>query len=370
MTTQKKYRIIISGGGTGGHIFPAIAIADGLKESGLVEDILFVGASGRMEMEKVPAAGYKIIGLEISGFQRSLSSKNLSFPLKVAKSLLKARKIVKDFRPDIAIGVGGYASGPLLFAAATSGVPTIIQEQNSYPGITNKILAKRAKNIFVAYPNMSKFFSEEKIIYSGNPVRSIIQKNLPSKEESCQFFGLDPKKPVVLSFGGSLGALTLNESIESGIQQFSDREIQVIWQTGSYYYQKIEQKWTGKIPQGIQIHEFLREMNYAYGAADIIISRAGAISISELCIVGKATILVPSPNVSEDHQTKNAMALVNNQAAILVKDVDARNTLCDTVIKTLEQPLQMNELSTNIKKLAKPYATNTIVQSIQKLLSK
>jgi UDP-N-acetylglucosamine--N-acetylmuramyl-(pentapeptide) pyrophosphoryl-undecaprenol N-acetylglucosamine transferase len=368
MTTQKKYRIIISGGGTGGHIFPAIAIADGLKESGLVEEILFVGAEGRMEMEKVPAAGYKIIGLEISGFQRSLSSKNLSFPFKVLKSLKKAREIVKQFRPDIAIGVGGYASGPLLFAAATSGVPTIIQEQNSYPGITNKILAKRAKKIFVAYPNMSQFFPEEKIVYSGNPVRSIIQKNLPSKEESCQFFGLDPKKPVILSFGGSLGALTLNESIENGIQQFSDKDIQVIWQTGSYYYQKIHEKWANKTPNGIQIHEFLREMNYAYGAADIIISRAGAISISELCIVGKTTILVPSPNVAEDHQTKNAMALVYQQAAILVKDVDARNILCDTVIKTLENTQQMQELSYNIKYMAKPDATNSIVQSIQQLL--
>lgn len=370
MGAPKKYRIIISGGGTGGHIFPAIAVADGLRDSGLVEDILFVGAKGRMEMEKVPAAGYKIEGLEISGFQRSLSLQNLKFPIKVIKSLLNARKIVKDFRPDIAIGVGGYASGPLLFAAASAGVPTVIQEQNSYPGVTNKILAKRAKNIFVAYPNMDQFFSSEKIVYSGNPVRSIITQTLPSKEESCKYFGLDPHKKVVLSFGGSLGALTLNDSIENGIQKFADNDIQVIWQTGSYYYKKLQEKWNGKLPSGIQMHEFLREMQYAYGAADLIISRAGALSISELCIVGKATIFVPSPNVAEDHQTKNAMALVQHQAALLVKDVEARQILCDKAIEVLSQPQDLYQLGVQIKTLAKPMATQTIVQYIQQLLEK
>lgn len=368
MAAQNKYRIIISGGGTGGHIFPAIAIADGLRDSGLVEDILFVGAKGRMEMEKVPAAGYKIEGLEISGFQRSLSAQNLKFPFKVIKSLMHARKIVKDFRPDIAIGVGGYASGPLLFAAASAGVPTVIQEQNSYPGITNKILSKRAKNIFVAYPNMDQFFSSKKIVYSGNPVRSIITKELPTKEESCRYFGLDPNKKVILSFGGSLGALTLNDSIENGIEKFAKNDVQVIWQTGSYYYKNLHEKWNGKLPSGIQMHEFLREIQYAYGAADLIISRAGALSISELCIVGKPTIFVPSPNVSEDHQTKNAMALVQHDAALLVKDVEARNLLADQAIETLAEPQKMYQLGTQIKTLAKPTATQTIVQSIQQLL--
>lgn len=369
MTTHNKYRIIISGGGTGGHIFPAIAIADGLRESGLVDEILFVGAKGRMEMEKVPAAGYQIEGLEISGFQRSLSAQNLKFPFKVVKSLLHARKIVKDFKPDLAIGVGGYASGPLLFAAATAGVPTVIQEQNSYPGITNKILAKRAKRIFVAYPNMEQFFKSEKIVYSGNPVRSIITKELPSREESCKYFGLDPHKKIVLSFGGSLGALTLNDSIEGGLQKFEENDIQVIWQTGSYYYNKLNSKWEGHLPQGIQMHEFLREMQYAYGAADVIISRAGALSISELCIVGKPTVFVPSPNVAEDHQTKNAMALVQKDAAILVKDVEARQILCDEVLQLLSQPEKMFQLGQNIQQLAKPMATTTIVQSIQQLLA-
>lgn len=370
MTTQKKYRIIISGGGTGGHIFPAVAIADGLRDSGLAEEILFVGAQGKMEMEKVPAAGYKIEGLEVVGLQRSLSLKNLKFPFKVLKSLLHARKIVKDFKPDIAIGVGGYASGPLLFAAATGGVPTIIQEQNSYPGITNKILSKRAKKICVAYPNMQQFFPEDKIVYTGNPVRSVITQPLPSKEESCRFFGLNPEKPVVLSFGGSLGALTLNDSIENGVAQFAEKDIQVIWQTGSFYYKRIHEAWKDKTPDGIKIHEFLKEMQYAYGAADLIISRAGALSISELCIVGKPTILVPSPNVAEDHQTKNAMALVNANAAILVKDAEARNILCNTAIDTLQKPELLQSLSANIKTLAKAEATKTIVQTIQQLLSK
>lgn len=370
MTAQKKYRIIISGGGTGGHIFPAIAIADGLRDSGLAEEILFVGAKGRMEMEKVPAAGYKIEGLEIAGFQRSLSAQNLKFPFKVIKSLLHARKIVKDFNPDIAIGVGGYASGPLLFAASVNGVPTVIQEQNSYPGVTNKILSKRAKKICVAYPNMQQFFPEDKIVYTGNPVRSIITQSLPSREESCKFFGLNPEKPVILSFGGSLGALTLNDSIENSVLKFAEKDIQVIWQTGSYYYQRIHDAWKDKTPDGIKIHEFLKEMQYAYGAADIIISRAGALSISELCIVGKPTILVPSPNVAEDHQTKNAMALVNENAAILVKDNEARNALYQTAIDTLQHPELLKSLSANIRTLAKAEATKTIVQTIQQLLTK
>ncbi|MCO5232590.1 MAG: undecaprenyldiphospho-muramoylpentapeptide beta-N-acetylglucosaminyltransferase [Chitinophagales bacterium] len=370
MSANPKYKIIISGGGTGGHIFPAIAIADGLRDMGIAKEILFVGALGKMEMEKVPNAGYQIEGLEISGLQRSLSLQNLKFPLKVIKSLLKARKIIKNFQPDLAIGVGGYASGPLIFAAALSGVPTIIQEQNSYPGITNKILAKKAKNIFVAYPNMDQFFASDKIIYSGNPIRSAIIQNLPSREESCKYFGLDPSQPIILSFGGSLGAKTLNDSLELGINAFAEKGIQVIWQTGSYYYQNIHEKWGSQLPKGIKILEFLKEMQYAYAAADLIISRAGALSISELCIVGKPTILIPSPNVAEDHQTKNAMALVNKGAAVLVKDSEAREKLISTVFEILNQPLKMKELSEQIKTLGKPEATPTIVHAIQQILSK
>lgn len=368
MTQQRKYKIIISGGGTGGHIFPAIAIADALSKSGLVSEILFVGAIGRMEMEKVPAAGYSIEGLDIVGIQRSLTLKNLKVPVKIIKSLIHARRIVKNFQPDIAIGVGGYASGPVLFAASSKGIPTIIQEQNSYPGITNKILCKKADKIFVAYPNMEQFFPSNKIIYSGNPVRDSIVNSLPSKEESCQFFGLDPQKPVVLSFGGSLGALTLNDSIEKALPQFEENDTQLIWQTGSYYYNKIINNWKDGTPKGVQIHQFIKEMHYAYGAADLIISRAGALSISELCIVGKPTILVPSPNVSEDHQTKNAMALVDAEAAILVKDNESRATLSQVIFDTLKNQKSLQNLAINIKSLAKPEATNTIVQSIEKLL--
>lgn len=368
--SQKKYRIIVSGGGTGGHIFPAIAIADALKQSGIAEDILFVGAQGRMEMEKVPAAGYAIEGLEIAGIQRSLTLKNLKVPFKIVKSLLRARKIIKKFKPDIAIGVGGYASGPMLFAAASQGVPTVIQEQNSYPGVTNKILSKKAQKIFVAYSGMESFFPKDKIIHTGNPVRSVIANSLPSKEESCEYFGLDPKKLVVLSFGGSLGALTLNDSIEQSLSQFAEKDIQLIWQTGSYYHKNIHDKWENSTPNGVKIVEFLQNMHYAYGAADLIISRAGALSISELCIVGKPTILVPSPNVSEDHQTKNAMALVEKQAAIYVKDSEARNTLGQVIFDTLKDTQLLDSLSKNIKALAKPTATESIVESIKNLLNK
>ncbi len=368
MTQNKKYRFIVSGGGTGGHIFPAIAIADALRESNLAEDILFVGAQGKMEMEKVPAAGYKIKGLEVVGIQRSLTLKNLKIPFKILKSLTQARKIINEFKPDATIGVGGYASGPLLFVAGRKKIPVFIQEQNSYPGVTNKILAKKASGIFVAYPDMDKFFEKEKIIYSGNPVRALIRNNLPGKEESCRFFGLNPQKPVVLSFGGSLGAKTLNDSIEQSLTQFAEKDIQLIWQTGSFYHERIHNEWDARTPKGVQIHEFLREMHYAYGAADIIISRAGALSISELCLVGKPVILVPSPNVAEDHQTKNAMALVQAQAAILVKDSEAREKLTDTIFDTLESTDRLRILSSNIKKLAKPKATETIIQSIKETL--
>jgi UDP-N-acetylglucosamine--N-acetylmuramyl-(pentapeptide) pyrophosphoryl-undecaprenol N-acetylglucosamine transferase len=370
MSQPATYKVIISGGGTGGHIFPAIAIADGLRQSGLSVEILFVGAKGRMEMEKVPAAGYSIKGLDIAGFQRSMSAKNLSFPFKVIRSLLDARRIIADFQPHLAIGVGGYASGPLLFAAGWMGVPTLIQEQNSYPGVTNKILAGRAQKICVAYPGMEQFFPAEKIVYAGNPVRSAIAAQLPSKEESCAHFGLDPKKPVVLSFGGSLGALTLNSGLEAGVKKLADAGIQCIWQTGSFYYKSLQAKWQNQLPAGVQMHEFLKEMHFAYGAADVIISRAGALSISELCLVAKAVILVPSPNVAEDHQTKNAMALVNRDAAIMIKDSEARHDLVDTAIELIRQPERCASLGANIRRMAKPDATHEIVEEILNILQR
>lgn len=369
MSKEKKaYHIIISGGGTGGHIFPALAIADGLKASGLPVEILFVGAEGRMEMEKVPAAGYPIEGLEISGIQRSLTTKNFAVPFKIVKSLLKAKSIINNFKPDIAIGVGGYASGPMLFAASLSGVPTVIQEQNSYPGVTNKILAKRAKLIFVAYNGMEKYFPANKIVLAGNPVRSLISGELPSKAEACAFFGLDVSKPVIFSFGGSLGARTINQSIEKHLDVIKDSGAQLIWQTGKAYFNQINQKLDENDWSGLKVMEFLKEMHFAFAAADVIISRAGALSIAELCLVGKPVILVPSPNVSEDHQTKNAMALVNNGAAILVTDKDAQELLIPTALDLLKNESQRNSLSIKIKQMAITDATDTIVKNISQIL--
>jgi UDP-N-acetylglucosamine--N-acetylmuramyl-(pentapeptide) pyrophosphoryl-undecaprenol N-acetylglucosamine transferase len=370
LATKKTYKIIISGGGTGGHIFPAIAIADGLRDSGLPVEILFVGARGRMEMEKVPAAGYPIEGLDIAGFQRSLSAKNLSFPFKVIKSLMDARAIISRFQPDIAVGVGGYASGPLLFAASMKGVPTLIQEQNSYPGVTNKILSKKAIKICVAYPGMEKFFPKEKIIYTGNPVRSIITTAMPSKEEACAFYGLDASKPVVFSFGGSLGAKTINMAMEKSVAGWVERGVQIIWQTGSLYYNDIRERWKDKTPEGVKILEFIREMHMAYAAADVIISRAGALSISELCIVGKATVLIPSPNVAEDHQTRNARALTDHGAAWMLTDSDAPDQLAETVTTLLSDEVKRTSMGNAIKAFARPEATKAIVEEIIKIIKR
>jgi UDP-N-acetylglucosamine--N-acetylmuramyl-(pentapeptide) pyrophosphoryl-undecaprenol N-acetylglucosamine transferase len=367
---QRTYKIIISGGGTGGHIFPAIAIADGLRNSGLPVEILFVGAKGRMEMEKVPAAGYPIEGLNIAGFQRSMSPSNLSFPFKVVKSLVDAGSIVSRFQPDIAVGVGGYASGPLLFAASLKGIPTLIQEQNSYPGVTNKILSKRAEKICVAYPGMEKFFSAEKIVYTGNPVRALIAGTLPTKAEACAFYGLDANKPVIFSFGGSLGAKTLNNSVEASMNEWLNSGAQVIWQTGSFYNKEVMSRWENKIPAGVRILEFIKEMQMAYAAADIIISRAGALSISELCIVGKATILIPSPNVAEDHQTKNALSLTEKGAAIMISDTEAPSRLGETIAELLNDVPRQNVMGEKIKAFAKPDATKDIVQEILKIIQK
>lgn len=370
MTNQTKYinqqnqRYIIAGGGTGGHIFPAIAIADSLKQHQPNCEILFVGASGRMEMEKVPQAGYKIIGLNVVGLQRSLTPKNLLFPFKVCKSLLQARKVIKDFKPDACIGVGGYASGPVLFIAALLGIKIFIQEQNSYPGITNKILSKFARKIFVAYDNLNAFFNTNKIILTGNPVRKDITAALPTKNEALTFFHLKENKKTILIIGGSLGARTINESIEKNIDLFTENNIQLLWQTGKIYYDGIIERTKDKNLSEVKIHQFIKEMNMAYAAADIIISRAGALSISELCIVGKPTILIPSPNVSEDHQTKNAMALVNKNAAILIKDIEAKEKLGDEVLALLRDENKLSNLSNNIKTLAKTNAANDIVTEI------
>ncbi|MFZ4400397.1 MAG: undecaprenyldiphospho-muramoylpentapeptide beta-N-acetylglucosaminyltransferase [Bacteroidales bacterium] len=345
-------KVIISGGGTGGHIYPAIAIANALKHKVADIDILFIGAKDRMEMEKVPIAGYPIKGLWISGLQRRLTIKNLLFPLKVMSSLLQARRIISEFKPDVVVGVGGYASGPTLRAAAFKGIPALIQEQNSFPGITNKMLASKVNKICVAYEGMEKFFPKNKIILTGNPVRqNIVDLNI-DKKQAADFFCIDANKTTVLVIGGSLGARTINESIQEMIPQFVNDDIQLIWQTGKYYYNDAQISTFKFEKEGIKVFEFINQMDFAYTAADVIISRAGAIAISELCIVGKPVILIPSPNVAEDHQTKNAMALVNKDAAILVKDIEARTKLNDKLFKLLLDNDLRNVLSENIKKLA------------------
>ncbi len=350
--SSPEIRVIISGGGTGGHIFPAIAIADALKQAEPGAKILFVGAEGRMEMEKVPAAGYEIKGLWISGIQRSLSLKNLLVPFKIIHSSLKARKIIREFKPDAAVGVGGYASGPTIRAAATLGIPTILQEQNSYPGITNKMLASKAKKICVAYQGMEKFFPADKIIITGNPVRKDIVNKKDLHNEALSYFDLDGSKPVILAVGGSLGARTINLSLQSGLKRMADNGIQLIWQTGKSFSEIAENSVKPFEKAGIRQFPFISCMDLAYAAADIVISRAGAIAISELCIIGKPCILVPSPNVAEDHQTKNAMALVSRNAAKLVTDDKAPEILVNTCIDLLSDKPGMQVLGINIAKLA------------------
>ncbi len=348
----RKLRVIISGGGTGGHIFPAIAIANALKKMNSTNEFLFVGALGRMEMEKVPSVGYKIVGLDISGIQRKLNLKNFLLPIKIIKSILKAKRIIKEFVPDVAIGVGGYASGPLLYAATAMKIPTLIQEQNSYAGITNKILSKRVLKICVAYDGMEKFFPKLKILMTGNPVREEIVKIEGKREEALKYFGLDPNKKVVLVVGGSLGARTINECIEENINDFINNNIQLIWQTGISFGPKAKQLIHSINERGIITFEFIQRMDYAYAIADVIISRAGASSVTELTHIGKPVILVPSPNVAEDHQTKNAMALVTKNAAILVSDADSRMSLIRKIFDVLNNAELQKTLSENIKKIA------------------
>ncbi|SFC79978.1 UDP-N-acetylglucosamine--N-acetylmuramyl-(pentapeptide) pyrophosphoryl-undecaprenol N-acetylglucosamine transferase [Flexibacter flexilis DSM 6793] len=355
-------RVIISGGGTGGHIYPAIAIANALKAKNPATEILFVGAQGRMEMQKVPAAGYEIIGLDIAGFQRELTLKNLSFPIKVVKSLWAARQIVKDFRPDVAVGVGGYASGPLLWAASGLGVPTLIQEQNSYAGVTNKLLSSKAAKICVAYEGMDKFFPKNKIMFTGNPVRSDIVSVTDKNPEALSFFGLNASAPVLLVIGGSLGARTLNESMEQGLAKLQAAGCQVIWQTGKHFSERA--KAAAQAYESVKVFDFINRMDLAYSAADVVVSRAGALSVSELCLVRKPAILVPSPNVAEDHQTKNAMALVSRKAALMVTDAAARQELVGKVLDLLQNTALQQELKQNIATLGRPDAASQIADEV------
>jgi len=361
-------KVIISGGGTGGHIFPAIAIANALKKSVKDVDILFVGAKGKMEMDKVPAAGYEIKGLWISGLQRRLTYKNLLFPFKVLSSIYTSKKIIKSFKPDVVIGVGGYASGPMLKAATGKGIPTVIQEQNSFPGITNKILATKVDKICVAYQGMEKFFPKDKIVLTGNPVRQDIVNQSCSKQDAAKFFDLDCDKKTVLVIGGSLGARTINESINDNLPFFVTNNIQLIWQTGKNYYSIANENVNNITNTNIKVFEFINKMDFAYKSADIIISRAGAIAISELCLVGKPVILIPSPNVAEDHQTKNALALSNQNAAIVVKDIDAKESLNEILSQLITDSEKQKELSDNIKLMAHKNAADKIVEVILNLV--
>ncbi|WP_028295546.1 undecaprenyldiphospho-muramoylpentapeptide beta-N-acetylglucosaminyltransferase [Olivibacter sitiensis] len=363
----KKLKVIISGGGTGGHIFPAVSIANAIKRLLPDSELLFVGAKGRMEMEKVPAAGYKIIGLDIQGINRQSLLKNLLLPFKLLKSIRMAKRIIKDFNPDVVVGVGGYASGPLLMAAGQLKVPYLIQEQNSYAGITNKRLAAKASKICVAFEGMDRFFPKGKIVISGNPVRKDVVDIVGKKFEADELFGFDHEKRTLLVTGGSLGARTLNNCLLEGLAKLKAHDIQVIWQCGTYYYEVLKNELKGQLDDSVQLRPFLNRMDLAYASADLIIARAGAGTIAELSIVGKPCILVPSPNVAEDHQTKNAMALVERGAAKLVKDTEASEKLVDEAIALLSDKVLQKKLSENIKKMAKEDADELIAQEVLKL---
>lgn len=365
---NEDLRIIISGGGTGGHIFPAVSIANAIKAKHPNAKILFVGAEGRMEMQRVPAAGYEIKGLPIKGFDRAHKLKNFKVLFKLWKSLRMARQIIKDFKPQVAVGVGGYASGATLYECAKMGIPCLIQEQNSYAGVTNKLLSKRVAKICVAYEGMERFFPANKIIMTGNPVRQNVLKTNLSIEEARKSFGLDPNKKTILLVGGSLGARTINRSVIEHLNLIHDSEVQFIWQTGKYYYQKISDSMKGKELPNLKVMDFISDMGTAYKAADLIISRAGASSISEFQIIGKPVILIPSPNVAEDHQTKNAMALVNKQAAIYVKDAEAPDTLLPLALKVIADDSKLKSLSENVKKMGLKNSADIIADEVLKLI--
>ena len=364
---DEELRIIISGGGTGGHIFPAVSIANAIKAKHPDAKILFVGALGRMEMQRVPAAGYEIKGLPIQGFDRKNLLKNVKVLFKIWKSQRMARQIIKDFRPMAAVGVGGYASGPTLNKAAAMGIPCLIQEQNSYAGVTNKLLAKKADKICVAYEGMERFFPAEKIIMTGNPVRQALLENKMTKAEAIQSFGLDPQKKTILIVGGSLGAGTVNKSVMQHLDDIEKSDVQVIWQTGKYYYDNIIKELEGRVLPNVKVMDFISDMGAAYKVADLVISRAGASSISEFCLLGTPVILVPSPNVAEDHQTKNAMALVNKQAALYVKDAEAPEKVISLALETVQNEQALRSLSENILKLALPNSADIIADEVIKL---
>ena len=367
MEQQKHKRIIISGGGTGGHIFPAISIANALRKIDPETEILFVGAEGRMEMEKIPAAGFRIIGLPVAGLYRSLTLKNFSVLIKLIRSLNKAKKVIKEFKPDVVVGVGGYASGPVLRQAGKMGIPTLIQEQNSYAGVTNKLLSRRASVICVAYDGMEKYFPKEKIIKTGNPVRHNFDDLVSLRDEALSFFNLKKEFPVILVLGGSLGAGTINNSLSENINRLKDSDCQWLWQTGKYYFENVKALVSVSFSENISVHGFINRMEYAYAAADIIVSRAGAGTISELCLVGKPVILVPSPNVAEDHQTRNAEALSSRNAAVLIPDDKAAKVLVDEAIKLISDKSRREMLSANILKMADRDADLRIAEEVLKL---
>jgi UDP-N-acetylglucosamine--N-acetylmuramyl-(pentapeptide) pyrophosphoryl-undecaprenol N-acetylglucosamine transferase len=366
MMSRQQLRVIISGGGTGGHIFPAIAIARALMRRDGQAEILFVGAQGRMEMEKVPEAGFRIVGLPIAGLQRKLDWKNLLLPVKVINSIIQARSIIREFRPLVAVGVGGYASAPLLYAATRMQVPCLIQEQNSYAGITNKHLGKRVQKICVAYDGMEKFFPSSKLVLTGNPVRKDILDSDVKRDEALKHFGLKNELKTLLVIGGSLGARSINDAVRAHLQQFADAGIQLLWQTGKNYFE-VNAGAAAALAQRVKVHAFINRMDLAYAAADAVISRAGALSIAELCVTGKPCVLVPSPNVAEDHQTKNAAALVNRNAAIMVSDHEAQQRLADEAIHLLQDDRMRRMLSENIGYMARPNADDAIAAEVMRL---
>ena len=368
--TNGEPRIIISGGGTGGHIFPAISIANALKLMLPNANILFVGAIGRMEMERVPQAGYPIVGLPVRGFDRKSMVRNIPVTIDLIRSMAIARRIIRDFRPQVAIGVGGYASGPVLRAASAQGIPVVMQEQNSYAGVTNKLLAKKAAVICVAYDGMQQYFPAKKIVKTGNPVRNDLLTVRRGDPLAYRFFGLVPDKKTILVIGGSLGARTINQSIMAHMEGVSRSGVQVIWQTGRYYFDEARKASENYQDSSLVVTDFISRMDYAFAVADVVISRAGAGTISELCLLAKPVILVPSPNVAEDHQTKNAMALVNKEAAILVKDSDAKEKLVGAALELLQQPEKMERLSENIKALAENDSAGRIAEQVLQLLKR
>ena len=376
---MKETRVIVSGGGTGGHIFPAISIANAIRQLRPEAKILFVGAEGRMEMQRVPDAGYEIIGLPVAGFDRKRLWRNVGVLIKLVRSQWKARKIIKKFKPQVAVGVGGYASGPTLKMAATMGIPTLIQEQNSYAGVTNKLLAKQAKKICVAYEGMDRFFPQEKIILTGNPVRQTLVTEQVSREDAAKHFGLDPNRKTVLIIGGSLGARTLNETMIANLNMIQAHpEVQFIWQVGKIYIDLVKEAlraYSGELVcnshiatmPNLYVNDFIKHMEYAYGIADLVVSRAGAGSISEFCLLGKPVILVPSPNVAEDHQTQNALALVRRDAALYVKDVEAKEQLVELAIETVKDNDKLQALNRNILEMALPDSAEIIAKEVLRL---